>query len=353
VAGELLARSARHVAGDTFSSKADALAFLSGVETELRRGMWIDPHDGRLTVTELADRWLVSNPSKRQDTRATDEYHLRSHILPKLGDRRIAEVAPPQLQELVNELSCRLAPRTVVRAYGVVRAMFAYAVGTDLLARTPCRVVKLPRVEIAATRIPTPEEVLRLADAMESDCRPMVYLAAVIGLRFSEVAGLRVGRLDLSNRSVSIAETITRDSQGRPVFGPPKSAASRRTVALPAALADLLGEHLRQRQLTADDAGAPVFVAPDGGPIRYANWRNRVWLPACKTSGLEGFGFHGLRRASATALVLAGVDLKTAQTRLGHSDPRLTIGLYAQAVAEADRAAAEVLGARFLGGVAR
>lgn len=46
-----------------------------------------------------------------------------------------------------------------------------------------------------------------------------------------------------------------------------------------------------------------------------------------------------LRRANATALVAEGVDLKTAQTRLGYSDPRLTLAVYALATTEADRAA--------------
>lgn len=64
---------------------------------------------------------------------------------------------------------------------------------------------------------------------------------------------------------------------------------------------------------------------------------------------IPGVGVHALRRANATALILAGVDLKTAQSRLGHSDPRLTLGLHAQVVAEADRAAADALGERFLG----
>jgi integrase len=65
-------------------------------------------------------------------------------------------------------------------------------------------------------------------------------------------------------------------------------------------------------------------------------------------TGLEGLTFHDLRRANATALVLDGIDLKTAQTRLGHSDPRLTPAVYAQATSEADRAAADALGRRFL-----
>jgi hypothetical protein len=45
---------------------------------------------------------------------------------------------------------------------------------------------------------------------------------------------------------------------------------------------------------------------------------------------------------------MEGVDIKTAQSRLGHSDPRLTLAVYAQATTEADRAAADRLGARFM-----
>jgi integrase len=73
-----------------------------------------------------------------------------------------------------------------------------------------------------------------------------------------------------------------------------------------------------------------------------------VWLPACDRSGLTGVTFHDLRRTNATALVADGIDLKTAQTRLGHADARLTLGLYAQATTTGDRAAADTLGRRFL-----
>ena len=45
---------------------------------------------------------------------------------------------------------------------------------------------------------------------------------------------------------------------------------------------------------------------------------------------------------------MAGVDVKTVQARLGHSDPRLTLAVYAQATTEADRAAADLLGDRFM-----
>lgn len=68
-----------------------------------------------------------------------------------------------------------------------------------------------------------------------------------------------------------------------------------------------------------------------------------------KAAGLDGLNFHDLRRTDATATVAESVDIKTAQARLGHSDPRLTLAIYAQATTEGDRSAASKLGARLMG----
>ena len=323
----------------TFASKKEADAYAATTEADRLRGVMFDPGRGRVTVRELGAEWLASNPAKRADTRATDEYHLRTHIFPALGDRRIDSVVQTDVQSLVNHLSARLAPRTVRRAHGVLRSLCAYAEMTDRIGRSPCRNVKLPRVQPLERSMPLSEDLARLVAAMDESNRPMVYLGAVLGLRFSEVAGLRVGRMDLGSGSVSVNETITRDSQGRPVFDAPKSAASRRTIALPAPL----------REPEAD-SDALVFVSPEGGPLRYANWRNRVWSPAREAAGLPNLGFHDLRRAMATALVEDRTDKKTTQVRMGHSDSRLTLALYAQAVPEADQAAADRLSGRFIPG---
>lgn len=315
----------RHIAEQTFRTKGDALAHLSKVETDVRRGVWIDPREENSSVKSLSEQWLASNPAKRPDTRATDDYHLKCHVLPSLQDRRIAEVTPRMLQQLVNQWSEKLAPKTVSRAYGVVRAMFTYAVQSDMLVRSPYRGIKLPRIEPRSRRLLTTDDVAALAIATTEEYRAMIWLGSIVGLRFSEIAGLRVGRIDFLRRSLSVVETVTKDGKGGVVLGPPKSAASRRTVAMPLALTKLLSDHLTRLGLTGADTQALLFPAPEGGPLRYANWRNRQWLPACQKAGLQGVGFHDLRRLSATLLVHEGVDVKTAQTRLGHSDVRLTL----------------------------
>jgi integrase len=118
-------------------------------------------------------------------------------------------------------------------------------------------------------------------------------------------------------------------------------------MSLPQALVDMLAEHLAYMALTGADADAFLFPAPGGTVWSYANYRRRIWQPAVSRAGLGGVGFHDLRRTATTQLVLANVDMKTTGTRLGHSDPRLTLAVYAQATSEADRAAADSVGSRF------
>ena len=76
----------RHVAPTTFGTKGDARAFLSAVEADIRRGVWIDPWAGRFLVWELAEEWIASNPNKRESTSAREELTLRLHMLPTIGE---------------------------------------------------------------------------------------------------------------------------------------------------------------------------------------------------------------------------------------------------------------------------
>ncbi|MGH8296547.1 MAG: tyrosine-type recombinase/integrase [Steroidobacteraceae bacterium] len=71
-------------------------------------------------------------------------------------------------------------------------------------------------------------------------------------------------------------------------------------------------------------------------------------LASCPSrSRLPQLNFHDLKHTAGTALLDEGINVKTAQSRLGHANPRTTLAVYAQATAEADREAARRLGERF------
>jgi integrase len=346
-----------------FPTRARAQQWLDAETAKLVRGEWVDPKARRVLFSDVAAEWLDANPKKRSTTRARDETIVRVHLKPKLGTRPVGVVTRAEVRGLVESWSEQYAPRTVRRMFGVVRAVFAFAMDEDYIGRSPCRSVQLPEVPALERPHLSAADVAALADALGDDYAPIPYLGVMLGMRWGEVAGLRVGRIDFMRGALTIAEQLTRGEHGHAVSGAPKSEAGRRTLSVPAGLLEMLSEHLARRGLTGADSDAYVFVMRGGCALDYSRWRRRVWNPAAVAARLgelvkdeetgrgryEGLTFHDLRRANATALVLDGVDLKTAQARLGHSDPRLTLGVYAQATSEGDRAAAERLDARFLG----
>jgi integrase len=336
----------RHIADVTFRTKAEAQKYLDSISTDMQRGVWTNPSDGEITVRELSELWKSATPTKRATTWANDESSLRVHILPVLGDIPIARVKPPHIHAMVSKWSVKAAPRTVRRRYATLRAMFAFAVDCEWINRTPCRAVKLPKITTTRRHTLHAEDVAAIAEAMGAYFRPMVWIGAVLGLRWSEVAGIRVGRVDFLQRTL----TVTRDGKGRPVLSFPKSTAGSRTLAIPPALVDILAEHMATNGLTVAHQSRFLFEETGKLPLHYPNWRRSVWVPAATAAGQAGAGFHDLRRASATALVNRGIDLKTVQARLGHSDPRLTLLVYAEVVQESEEHAAAALGDHFLPG---
>lgn len=337
----------------TFRTRREADQFQATQVTARARGAWVDPRGGSVTFRKVAEEWLECNPAKRASTRARDYSALRTHVLPAVGDRRIGSLTPADIRGLVGRWNESLAPRSVGRVYGTMRAVLNFAVECETIAKTPCRGIRLPAVQPAKVRIVTSDELAALSGAMRSEYAAMAWIGAVLGLRWGEVAGLRVGSVDVLRRTVSVVEQVTRGKGGQPVVSDPKSKAGQRELMMPGALADLLSHHLAQRGLTGADSQAFLFAAAGGQPLDYTWWRRRVWLPALDAAGLHGVGFHDLRRANATEMVRAKVDVKTAQARLGHSDPRLTLAIYAQATTEGDAEAAERLGDRFMGRSAR
>ncbi|MEY2446784.1 MAG: hypothetical protein QOH79_260 [Acidimicrobiaceae bacterium] len=331
----------------TFTTRRDAVTWEAEQRAAKSRGSWISPRVANsLTLNELAKEWLAM-PGKRGSSIARDEIALEHHILPTLGECTLGSLTTSDVQRLVNDWSTHLAPSTVQRTFSVLRAVLNFAIDRELIVRSPCRKVRLPSAPRRHREMPTTDRLAKLAEAVGPDYSPMVWLGAVAGLRWAEAAGLRVKHVDFLRSTVTVAEQWARGRGGKESTSEPKSSAGRRTMTMPKPLMDMLTEHLTRKNLTGADADAFVFTAASGDPLHYTNWRRRVWVPATKKAGLEGLGFHDLLRANATALVAEGVDVKTAQLRLGHANPNTTLAIYAQGTTEADRSAADKLSKRF------
>ena len=238
-------------APDTFTTKAEASRWLSLAEADLVRGTFVHPSlNANVTVAEWLEEWRASHSlHKRPTTLVRDESAIRRHLVPRLGDVPLAKLWQTDVQAFVADLRREVGPGTTRSIYGVLRAALNAAVNAELLARSPARGIKLPQVPKTDVVTLRPAELHRLAAALPDRWQPMVYVAGACGLRFSEVAGLRVGRVDVAHHQLQVIETAPQVGGDR---AEPKTAAGRRTVPLPGLIAEILDEHLGRYGLAGE-----------------------------------------------------------------------------------------------------
>lgn len=313
---------------ESFDRKADADAYLAEMRTELSRGTWRDPRDGRICFADYAAEWLASDPGKAATTRARDQTVIRVHLVPVLGQLPLSEITPRDVQAVINAMASTLAPKTVLTNAGVLRAVLNSAVLEDRLYVSPYRRPKLPApTPRAEKRRLTMDEQRRLAELMPPEYAPMVFLGGVLGLRFSEVVGLRVGDLELDGRrpALRVAQPLPEVS-GRHVLSQGKTSASRATLTMPDFLGELLAAHL-----VAFDRSLPsefVFQAPRGGAVHAANFRTRIWRPAACVLGFEGLTFHALRHSASGLMRQVAAHDQLIQRRMRHTHRPTTTDIY-------------------------
>ena len=330
----------------TFCTQREAIAFEAAELTRIRRREWIDPRLSEVSFSSWAKDWLECDPGKRETTKARDGIVVNLHLLPVFKSRPVHQITPMDVQKLVNAWAAGSAPNTVHRQYRTLAAIMRSAVNSDIIVKSPCRGIKLPKIHRKEARLINGDELEALGTQL-GQFAPMAYLGALLGLRWGEVAGLRVKDLDLLNQKISVSQQVSRGMSGQPLVSQPKTQSSIRTLAMPDSLVERLAFHLQQLGMDGRHGDALIFADDNGGPLSYSNWRRRSWVPSCTGAGLSGLGFHDLRRANATVMVASGVDIKTAQRRMGHADPRMTLTIYAQATEQGDRSAADKLGNTF------
>jgi len=304
-----------------FARKTDAERHLLGVEHSQLVGSYIDPAAARLSVADWSARWFAAQSHLKPSTRARYEGIVARHIRPTWGDVPLSGVRNADVAAWVTRLSSSgLAASTVRYVHRVFSLMLTSAVSDGRLARNAAVGVKLPKATRSEKRYLTHEQAAALADAA-GDQRLVVLVLAYTGLRWSELAGLRVRRVDLMRRRLDIAEAVV-DIRGHLSWGTPQNH-QRRSVPLPRSLVDDLAVQLAGKR--PDDL---VFTTRRGAVLRNLNWRRDVFDAAARSAGLDGLTPHELRHTAASLAVSAGANVKAVQRLLGHASAAVTLDVY-------------------------
>jgi integrase len=315
------AEHARH-----FTRRVDAQRWLDSVTTAVQTGLYVDPNKGRITVGEWAPRWLAGQAHLKPSTHERYAGILREHILPMWSATQLADVSHADVQAWITGLSTQRSPATVRKVHRVLSLLLKTAVQDGRLSRNPADDINLPRITHSERRYLSHDEVRLLADA----CAPhqlVVLFLAYTGVRFGEMAALRVGRLDLLRRRAIICESVTQ-VRGVQTWGTPKGH-ERREVPIPRFLVDALGAHVAGK--ARDEL---VFTGEKGGALRAQVFQRSVLTKAAQELDLSGLHPHELRHTAASLAIASGATVKVVQQMLGHKSATMTLDLYGHLYAD-------------------
>lgn len=309
-----------------FKTKRDAELFLAELEVRQARGDWIDPTKARTPVSVIAEEWYQAQVQVKPTTRSGYRFHLDKYVLPRWGRLSLVDVRHGDVQKWVGELTEHLGSSMVRQIHLVLAGVLRYAIRDGLLTSNPSDGIQLPRLIRREHGYLTHQQVRALATecGMQGD---VVLFLAYTGLRWGEMAGLKVSRVNFARHRVDVAQAVS-EPRGVIVWGTPKNH-ERRSVPFPELLTEALARRCSGRK--PDDL---VFVGADGGVFRAGNFRNRVFNTAVarcmeNDATFPRLTIHDLRHTAASLAVSAGANVKSVQRMLGHASAAMTLDVYA------------------------
>ncbi|WP_208741538.1 tyrosine-type recombinase/integrase [Arthrobacter agilis] len=244
----------------------------------------------------------------------------------------------------VNDLTIneRLAPKTIRNYFGFLSSAFKTAIRLGWRRDNPCYGVRLPgpnSIE-APVKVISTEEWGRIMLQMDPHYRLFFQFLRVTGMRLGEATALRGTDFEYGGETVlvNVSKAWKRDGQGGRVIGPPKTASSRRKVALNTSLAKMLVP------LVKEAGGGLVFTNMIGTPIQ-SSAIHKHWGPACIAAGFTEENkprIHDIRHTSSSMFLHGSADMHSLSRRLGHKDIKMTVNVYGHLMPEEHRKMAEI-----------
>lgn len=309
----------------SFDRLRDAKVFAAERDREAAKGgRRLDARGGAAPLVAVWDAWAQRKSAEvRAKTWRHYEDAWRLRIEPVLGVREVRSITENDVAAVMAQLT--VGPWAVRETFLVLRSVLGVAVERGLIVENPAAMMRIPSgPRQNHHRYLTAVEVRQLADACARD-GDVVVILAYTGIRWGELAGLRVADVDLPRRRLYVRRTVT-DVSGQLVEGPPKTAAGRRTVPLAKVAAKALGVRVKGR-----GGGEFAVPAPRGGPMSAPNWRRRAkWADAIEMAGISPSPtLHDLRHTYASLARAAGADLTLVSKTMGHSSVAVTGDVYA------------------------
>lgn len=298
-------------------------------------------NDEGMTVEQWGKKWLeLYKSAKEYNTYTMYQNALNKHIIPQLGDIRLNALKSHHIQELLNDIIQKGHHRTAEIVKLTIKQMIQQAIINEYIYKDVSLKVSLPQSKKKEKRALTTEEKLLIEKSkLTQKERVFVDLLYYTGVRRGEALALTVKDIDFINRKLTINKNLVLKDSQSDIKNSPKTDAGNRLIPLPTKLLSELKEYL------ANVSSIYLFTKQNGELMTKSSFR-RFWDNILDKMNIAAGGDkfsrsetairlvskditpHIFRHTYATNLYYAGIDVKTAQRLLGHSNIQITLEIY-------------------------
>lgn len=308
-----------------------------------------------LTVAKLLDRYITHCETQDRSPTTIREYRriVAKILVPRLGSLQLDDLDQDHLDRMYADLAATGRKGNTIRhVHSLMSASLTHGQKKKLLKQNVASLASPPPAIDAEVEPPTPDQVsamIHKAEATNRSFAALLVIAALTGARRGEICALRW--CDISGNTLTIAQSAYETDDRSIAVKEPKTRQKRRLGLDPVAL-----KALRSQRAAMDDLAASLGLeVPDNGyvfsespqgiePLRPGLVSER-YARVAKAVGASSTRFHALRHFHGTRAIANGHDVVTVSKRLGHSDPSMTLRIYAHAIEQRDRDLAAAMGA--------
>ncbi len=341
--------------------------------------------DNTPTLKEWSEIWLSKHLGDDASpvTVSNYRYLLSSRILPQLGEKLLPDLTPAILTDWLHNLRMEkrkttrlpdeklkrprregeqlitdaraaqpLSVKTALNYYGCMKTMLAAAVRAGLLEYNPMDRVPRPKKRKKKKATLPEAEVVALLQLIiteaETPLKLAVLLAMLCSLRLGEVGALKYSSVDWTAGTITVDRSLKYTPATGAFIAETKTDAGDRVITLPPSMIRILRDAMWQDVMEEEDdldawKGAGWIVHSRHGARVNKDTPSKWFRKFADAHGYQGLTFHGLRHVHASVLLQHHVDLQSVSSRMGHSDPSVTLRAYADAMPARDQEAADTM----------
>ena len=327
-----------------FKTKKEALLCEAKIKTEIATNGLLNTEV--TTFKEIYELWYEGYQHTIKESTLLVNQHIFDLLLAKLENMQLKKLTLPYCQKIINNYSKKfsLAVLKKIKIYGSM--ILDYAVKMKVIYSNPMKDVLLPKKKDDITsddkdKYYSKEELKQFLELVESEhdikLTAMFRLLAYTGIRKGELQALNWDDIDFTNNMITVNKTLALNTEKKVVVQTPKSKSSIRSISIDEQTANILKRwKLKQRERflmvgTRIKKHQPCFSDEVTNSYLYLNFMNANLKRICKKNEFKLIKVHGFRHTHCSLLFESGFTIQEVQDRLGHSDLKTTMSIYAHA----------------------